>query len=86
MLGKLDGSSIKGFTDIEESDLVLKPALDTFNVIPWENGLGRMICGIFIGNSRFLKDPRYTTEKLDSYLMEQNLKLFISAELEFFYI
>jgi glutamine synthetase len=84
MLGKLDGSSIKGFTDIEESDLVLKPALDTFNVIPWENGLGRMICGIFIGNSRFLKDPRYTTEKLDSYLMEQNLKLFISAELEFF--
>ncbi len=83
-LGKLDGSSIKGFTGIEKSDLILKPVLDTFNVIPWENGIGRIICGIYIDGLRFLKDPRYVAERLDSYLMDQGIRLFISAELEFF--
>ncbi|MEM1678205.1 MAG: type I glutamate--ammonia ligase [Ignisphaera sp.] len=83
-VGKLDGSSIKGFTGIERSDLVLKPILNTFSIIPWENGLGRVICGIYVEDSRFLKDPRYVAERLDSYLMEQGMELLISAELEFF--
>lgn len=83
-MGKLDGSSIKGFTGIERSDLILRPVPSTFSIIPWENGLGRMICGIYTGDSRFLKDPRYVAERIDSYLMEQGMELLISAELEFF--
>ncbi|MCS7111496.1 MAG: type I glutamate--ammonia ligase [Ignisphaera sp.] len=82
--GKLDGSSIKGFTGIERSDLTLKPILHTFSVIPWENGLGRVICGIYTDSSRFPKDPRYAAERLDSYLMDQGIEVLISAELEFF--
>ncbi|MBI5528771.1 MAG: glutamine synthetase, partial [Deltaproteobacteria bacterium] len=31
-----DGSSIEGFVRIEESDMLLKPDLDTFRVLPWE--------------------------------------------------
>ena len=44
-----DGSSIEGFTRIEESDMLLVPDLDTFQVFPWdsEHGkVGRLICDI----------------------------------------
>ncbi|MBC7097129.1 MAG: glutamine synthetase beta-grasp domain-containing protein, partial [Methanobacteriales archaeon] len=30
-----DGSSIEGFVDINESDLVLKPEPETFSTLPW---------------------------------------------------
>src|SRR6185369_17404202 len=46
-----DGSSIEGFVRIEESDMYLKPDLDTFQVYPWDNPSGekvaRMICDIY---------------------------------------
>ncbi len=40
-----DGSSIEGFTRIEESDMLLVPDLDTFQVFPWEAepGKGRAV-------------------------------------------
>ncbi|HQH33676.1 MAG TPA: glutamine synthetase, partial [Petrotogaceae bacterium] len=30
-----DGSSIEGFVRIEESDMILKPDIDTFCILPW---------------------------------------------------
>jgi len=41
--GKLDGSSIRGFTEIYESDLVLVPVPETFTIVPWNQGLARAI-------------------------------------------
>ena len=41
--GKLDGSSIKGFTSIHESDMILKPVASTLAQIPWSNNLGRIL-------------------------------------------
>src|SRR6187431_2439288 len=45
-----DGSSIEGFVRIEESDMYLKPDLDTFEVFPWtyagSERVGRIICDI----------------------------------------
>ncbi len=44
-----DGSSIEGFTRIEESDMLLHPDLDTFAVFPWDEDhgrVGRLICDI----------------------------------------
>ncbi len=83
-LGKLDGSSVKGFTGIEESDLVLKPVIDTFAEIPWREGSARIICNIYFQGSRFSKDPRYVAEKLDELLASQSLRPFVSAEPEFY--
>jgi glutamine synthetase len=83
-MGKLDGSSVKGFTGIEESDLVLKPDPSTFAIIPWEKGLGRLICDVYRAGSRFAKDPRFVSQTLDEVLSEEGLRSFISAELEFF--
>jgi len=45
-----DGSSIEGFVRIEESDMVLKPDLETFRVLPYEDEGGkvaRIICDIY---------------------------------------
>src|SRR6188474_1873323 len=46
-----DGSSIEGFVRIEESDMYLRPDLNTFTVFPWGNPGGekvaRMICDIY---------------------------------------
>jgi glutamine synthetase len=42
-----DGSSIEGFVRIEESDMVLKPDLDTFRVLPYDDEGGRVVvCGM----------------------------------------
>src|SRR5437762_13336338 len=45
-----DGSSIEGFVRIEESDMVLRPDLDTFRVLPNGDAAGkvaRVICDIY---------------------------------------
>ncbi len=46
---QFDGSSIEGFVRIEESDMNLKPDLDTFVTFPWrpkEGGVARLICDV----------------------------------------
>jgi glutamine synthetase len=34
-LPKVDGSSIRGFTEIHESDLIVRPDPSTYAIIPW---------------------------------------------------
>jgi glutamine synthetase len=44
-----DGSSIEGFVRIEESDMLLKPDLATFQVFPWDfngNRVARVVCDV----------------------------------------
>src|SRR5881409_1258261 len=44
-----DGSSIEGFVRIEESDMLLKPDLDTFRILPYDDEGGRvarLLCDI----------------------------------------
>jgi len=84
LVSKLDGSSVKGFTSIEESDLLLKPDIKTFAKLPWSDGVGRLICRVYLNSERFVRDPRYVAEKLDDLLTSTNIKPFVSAELEFF--
>ena len=60
-----DGSSIEGFVRIEESDMYLKPDLDTFQVFPWSYAgserVGRIICDIANPDgSAFAGCPRST--------------------------
>ncbi|MEM2004663.1 MAG: type I glutamate--ammonia ligase [Zestosphaera sp.] len=81
---KLDGSSVRGFTGIEESDLILRPDIKTLTKLPWGEGLGRAICGVYRGEARFPKDPRYVAERLDREFEALNIKPFVSVELEFF--
>ena len=40
-----DGSSIEGFVRIEESDMVLKPDLGTFRILPYDDEGGSEVSG-----------------------------------------
>src|SRR5947208_4499937 len=45
-----DGSSIEGFSRIEESDMLLKPDYATFTIFPWSDDRGkvaRIICDVY---------------------------------------
>src|SRR5512141_1319680 len=62
-----DGSSIEGFVRIEESDMVLKPDLDTFKILPYDDEGGRvarLICDIYNPDgSSFPGCPRQTLQR-----------------------
>src|SRR5690606_2630364 len=63
-----DGSSIEGFTRIEESDMLLVPDPATFQVNPWANPDGshvaRMICDVHLPDgSEFPGCPRLTLKR-----------------------
>ena len=68
-LPKLDGSSIVGFTDIADSDLILKPDPSTFAIIPWyeENRTARMLCDVYWGGGRgrLSRDPRGVAQRAE---------------------
>lgn len=83
-IGRFDGSSVKGFTKIEESDLILKPDPKTYSIIPWNSNEARFICDVYSSSSRLSKDPRYVAQKTDNLLFEYGYRPYVSAELEFF--
>lgn len=85
---KLDGSSIQGFSEIYESDLVLKPDPNTFAIIPWYNiKTARMICNVY-GNFNkevLTRDPRAVAIKAENFLKEEGFKhSYWGPEVEFF--
>lgn len=71
-IGKVDGSSIKGFLQISESDAVAKPDPTTFAVVPWRSKTGRVIADIYVGygRGRLERDPRFIAQKAEEYLRE----------------
>ncbi|MEM2315065.1 MAG: type I glutamate--ammonia ligase, partial [Candidatus Nezhaarchaeales archaeon] len=85
-----DGSSIKGFAEVQDSDMVLKPDLNTYAVIPWSNKgsrVARFICDVYwgFGRGRLEKDPRHIAQKAEKYLMEEGFKAsYWGPEVEFF--
>jgi glutamine synthetase len=86
-----DGSSIEGFTRIQESDMVAFPNAASFQVLPWRpqegNGVGRMFCDICTPDGKpFDGDPRYALKRmLDKADAMGGYKMYVGPELEFFY-
>src|SRR5713101_8160354 len=62
-----DGSSIEGFVRIEESDMVLRPDLDTFRILPYDDEGGRvarLLCDIYHPDGTpFAGCPRQTLKR-----------------------
>ncbi len=83
-----DGSSIEGFVRIEESDMILKPDLDTFVVHPWgdpDNRVGRLICDVYTADEEpFKGDPRYVLRQQVRAAAEMGYQMMAGAEAEFF--
>ncbi len=83
---KLDGSSIRGFSSIEYSDLILKPIINTLSKIPWYERVARVFSAIYdpYTGKRFSKDPRYIAERLEAFLENKGLRALMGVEIEFF--
>ena len=89
-LPKVDGSSIRGFTDIHESDLLVRPDPSTYSIVPWieKYPTARLICDILDGGSnrsQFLRDPRGIAKKAEEYVQSSGYDLsYWGPEVEFF--
>jgi glutamine synthetase len=84
-----DGSSIKGFARIDESDMIALPDPTTFQLLPWRSGeekVGRMFCDILNPDGTFFEgDPRYVLKRNLKKLAEKGYTFYVGPELEFFY-
>ncbi len=83
-----DGSSLQGFRSIEESDMVMRPDLDTayvdaFTAVPTLD----LVCDIHEpSGARYNRDPRYIAQKAEEYLKKSGIatNAYFGPELEFF--
>ncbi len=84
-----DGSSIDGFTRIQESDMVAFPDASTFQVIPWRpetQGTARIFADIIKPNGEpFDGDPRYALKRVLKKAADMGYTMYVGPELEFFY-
>ncbi len=83
-----DGSSIEGFVRIEESDMILKPDLSTYTLLPWrprENRVARFICDVYKANGKpFEGDPRNVLRRALEDAAKDGYVFNTGPELEFF--
>ncbi len=85
-----DGSSIKGFARIDESDMIARPDPTTFAILPWrpkEKAVARMFCDIYEPDGTPYKgDPRHILKKsLEKMKSMGFTNFYLGPELEFFY-
>lgn len=84
-----DGSSIEGFSRIEESDMVARPDPSTFQILPWikeDRPVARMFCDILEpGGKPFSGDPRYVLKRSLAEAKRMGFTFNVGPELEYFY-
>lgn len=89
-LPKLDGSSIRGFTAIHESDLIIRPDPSTYATIPWieKDNTARLICDVLSGGSKkksFPRDPRGIALRAEDHVRKSGYDIsYWGPEIEFF--
>jgi glutamine synthetase len=84
----VDGSSVKGFANIEESDLLLVPDRSTLRLTPISSNYktATVIADVYKGynSGRLTKDPRYVSERLEEHLTENSMQCQLGSEVECF--
>ena len=89
-VAKLDGSSVKGFVEINESDMLLVPDPSTYGVLPWtaeEVKTARLICNVRsgYGAGKFSRDPRNVAQTAEGKIREAGFTDSLwGPEVEFF--
>jgi len=83
-----DGSSIEGFARIAESDMVLRPDLNTYTVLPWtaaRDRTARLICDAEDMNGQpFAGDPRLILKRTLNQAKSMGFRYDTGPEVEFF--
>lgn len=85
-----DGSSIRGFTRIDESDMMAIPEPETFAVLPWrpeDRKVARVFATIVEPNGTpYEGDPRNVLRRVLKRAKDMGFDFYVGPELEYFYI
>ncbi len=83
-----DGSSVAGFAEAEESDIIAFPDPTTFRILPWtqETPIARMFCDILNPDQTpYVGDPRFVLKRAIKRAEKLGFTFNIGAEIEYFY-
>ena len=84
-----DGSAIDGFSRIQESDVLARPDVKTFQVLPWHPAdvpVASVFCDIFnLDGTPFEGDPRNALRRMLDKARAQGFTFFSAPEIEYFY-
>src|SRR3954453_11940190 len=85
----IDGSSVDGFSRVQESDVLALPDPNTFELLPWgdpDAPEARMFCDIAnLDGSPFEGDPRQVLKRNLNKAREMGFTYFVAPDMEFFY-
>lgn len=84
-----DGSSIAGWKEVNESDMLLKPDLNTLYIDPFTTqSTGVLICDVIdpATGKGYVRDPRTIARAAENYLSHSKIgdNIYFGPELEFF--
>jgi len=84
-----DGSAIDGFSRTAESDVLARPDLTTFELLPWYeegHGIARVFCDIVnIDGTPFDGCPRQQLRRVLDRARSQGFTFYVAPEIEYFY-
>ena len=84
-----DGSSIEGFSRVQEADVLAIPDPNTFEVLPWADPKGteaRVFCNIHnLDGTPFDADPRQVLKRNLDAAVKLGYAFYIAPDIEYFY-
>ncbi|MBO0886378.1 MAG: glutamine synthetase beta-grasp domain-containing protein, partial [Acidimicrobiales bacterium] len=84
-----DGSSIDGFSRVQESDVLARPDPKTFQLLPWrldETPVARVVCDLYnLDGTPFEGCPRHVLRRALERARERGYSFYAAPELEYFY-
>jgi len=84
-----DGSAIDGFSRVQEADVLARPDLKTFQLLPWHADgeiVARVFCDIFnLEGTAFEGCPRHALRRTLDRARDAGYNFYASPEIEYFY-
>jgi glutamine synthetase len=84
-----DGSSVTGFAEAEESDIIAQPDPATFKILPWTmetHPTARMFCDILNPDrTPYAGDTRFVLRRAMERAKKMGFSFFVGPEIEYFY-
>ncbi|MGI0039450.1 MAG: type I glutamate--ammonia ligase, partial [Nitrososphaera sp.] len=84
----VDGSSVRGFASIDESDMLLVPDRSTLRLVPTSSRhkVAAVIADVYqgFGKGRLARDPRYVSQRMEEHLMQEGMACQVGPEVECF--
>ena len=86
----IDGSAVDGFSRLQESDVLIRPDPNTFELIPWTENTDELSCRMFCDvlhpdGSPFSGDPRAVLRRNLDRASELGYSFMVAPEMEFYY-